>query len=192
MNLPRLLLVAALCASTLALSGCAGLLVAGVAGTALVATDRRSAGAQVDDAAIEHKLGTWADERFGERAHASVTSYNGIVLLTGEVPDDAARAEFVARARATDRVRAVHDELVVGPPAELSARTHDAYLTSLVKSRFLEGTDRFSATHVKVVTERSVVYLMGLVARSEGDAASAIAASTPGVTRVVRVFEYTG
>jgi osmotically-inducible protein OsmY len=190
-NVTRLLLVAALAAATLSLSACVPLVVAGAAGTAaLVATDRRSAGAQVDDTAIESKVAAHAAQRYGDRAHVSTTSYNGIVLLTGEVPDAAAKADVAAFARATDRVRSVHDELVVAPPSELSARTNDTYLTSVVKSRFLEATDRFSATHVKVVTDRGVVYLMGVVRRPEGDAAAQIAASTRGVARVVKVFEY--
>jgi osmotically-inducible protein OsmY len=182
-------LAIALVATTL-LSGCAGLVVAGAATGALVATDRRSAGAQLDDTTIETKLAYDANSRWGERAHVNVTSYNGIVLLTGEVPDIAVKNEMVALARATARVRSVEDELVVAPPTELGARTNDTYLTSLVKTRFLEATDKFSATHVKVVTERGVVYLMGIVRRAEGDAAAQIAATSKGVARVVKVFEY--
>jgi osmotically-inducible protein OsmY len=175
----------------LPLSACAPLIVAGAAGTAaLVATDRRSAGAQVDDTAIEAKVSATLQQRYADRAHASVTSYNGIVLLTGEAPDAQARADIEATARGTERVRAVQNELVVAPPSELGSRTNDTYLTSLVKSRFLEATDKFSATHVKVVTDRGVVYLMGLVRRAEADAAAQIAASTRGVSRVVKVFEY--
>jgi osmotically-inducible protein OsmY len=185
-----LLLVAALIAATLALSACVPLIVAGAAGTALVVTDRRSASAQLDDTAIESRIASIVAERYGERVHVSATSFNGIVLLSGEVPDANVKSDVVGVARTTERVRSVHDELVVAPPTELGARTNDAYLTSLVKSRFLEATEKFSATQVKVVTDRSVVYLMGLVRRSEGEAATRIAATTQGVSRVVRVFEY--
>ena len=87
-------------------------------------------------------------------------------------------------------MRNVQDELLVGPPSDLSTRANDTYLTSLVKSRFLEATDKFSATHVKVVCERSIIYLMGIVKRSEAEAAAKIAATTKGVARVVTVFEY--
>ena len=93
-------------------------------------------------------------------------------------------------AKGTDRVRSVQNELVVAPPSELGSRSNDTYLTSVVKTRFLEATDKFSATHVKVVTDRGVVYLMGLVRRAEIDAAAQIAATTTGVVRVVKVFEY--
>ena len=171
-------------------AGCFPLLIAGAAGTALIATDRRAAGAQVDDTAIEAKISSTANDRYGDRAHISTTSYNGIVLLTGEVPDAAGKAAMTEVARGTDRIRSVQNELVVAPPSELGSRTNDTYLTSVVKTRFLEATEKFSATHVKVVTDRGVVYLMGIVRRAEAEAAAQIAASTKGVTRVVKVFEY--
>lgn len=165
--------------------------VGAAAGGALVATDRRSAGAQLDDQSIELKIATELGTRYGDRIHLNVTSYNGIVLLTGEAPDQATRDAIAAYARGVDRVRAVHDEMVVGPTTDLSARTNDSYITSKVKTRFVEA-NKFSATHVKVVTERSVVYLMGIVSRSEADAAAQIAATTSGVARVVKLFEITG
>jgi osmotically-inducible protein OsmY len=188
-------LTAVLALATIALgaplSGCVPLVVVGAAaGTALVATDRRSVGAQADDTAIELKVSQHGNERYGDRAHISVTSFNGLVLLTGEIPDAAARNEFGDFARATERVRSVQNELVIAPPSPIGSRSNDAYLTSVVKTRFLEAKDVFSTTHVKVVTDRRVVYLMGLVKRSEADAAARIAASTTGVERVVKVFEY--
>lgn len=188
LRFPVLLLVAATALSTM-LAGCVPVLVAGAAGGALVATDRRSAGAQVDDTTIEAKIGQFGNSRWGDRAHFAVTSYNGIVLLTGEVPDEAGKAALTDFAKTTDRVRSVQNETVVAPPSVMGSRTNDTYLTSVVKTRFLEATDRFSATHVKVVTDRGVVYLMGMVRRAEGDAAAQIAASTKGVARVVKVFE---
>ena len=115
------------------LSACAPVIVAGAAGAALVATDRRSAGAQLDDTTIETKLLTTVAGRYGDTVHFNVTSYNGMVLLTGEVPDAAVRADIYALARGTDRVRSVHDELVVGPNTDLGARTNDSYVTSKVK-----------------------------------------------------------
>jgi osmotically-inducible protein OsmY len=172
------------------LAGCFPLVAAGAAGVALVATDRRTAGAQLDDATTEARVAGEVGTRWGDRAHVSVTSFNGIVLLTGEVPDEAAREAVETFARNGERVRGVQNELQVGPPSGLSERANDTYLTSLVKTRFLEASSKFSATHVKVVTERGVVYLMGLVKRAEADAAAAIAASTRGVVRVVKVFEY--
>jgi osmotically-inducible protein OsmY len=195
--MPRNSALAAVVAMALALppllSGCAApLLVAGAVATgALVATDRRSTGAQVDDTSIETKLITNAGTRYGDRIHLNVTSYNGIVLLTGEVPDQATSTEIAAMAKGTERVRSVQNELVVGPNAPLSSRTNDTYITSKVKSRFVEAASRFSATHVKVVTERQVVFLMGIVSRAEGGDAAQIASTTSDVVRVVKVFEYT-
>ena len=186
-----LLLVLLAAAVAPLLTACAPVIVAGAAGAALVATDRRSTGAQLDDTTIETKIATTVASRYGDTVHFNVTSYNGIVLLTGEVPDAAIRSDVDALARGTERVRSVHDELVVGPVTDLSARTNDSYITSKVKTRFVES-DKFSATQVKVVTERSVVYLMGIVTRVEADAAAQIASTTSGVTRVVKLFEITG
>ena len=174
------------------ITACAPIIVAaGVGGAALIATDRRSTGAQLDDQTIETKVATEAATRYGDRLHLNVTSYNGIVLLSGEAPDSAIVGDVVALARGTGRVRTVYNEMVVAPTTDLSARTNDSYITSKVKTRFVEA-NKFSATHVKVVTERSVVYLMGIVSRGEADAASEVAATTSGVTRVVRLFEITG
>jgi osmotically-inducible protein OsmY len=173
-----------------ALHGCAPAIVAvGVGSAALVATDRRTAGAQLDDETIEVKLATGISNRWGDKVHVNVTSYNGIVLLTGEVPTAAIQTEIVDMTKATDRVKSVQNELVVGALTELSARTNDSYVTSKVKSRFVEA-NKFAATQVKVVTERGVVYLMGIVSHQEGDAAGQIAATTTGVVRVVKVFQY--
>jgi osmotically-inducible protein OsmY len=174
-----------------ALQGCAPVIVAaGVGATALVATDRRSTGAQVDDQSIELKIVTAAGSKYGYEIHVNATSYNAIVLLTGEVPNKTVEDDIVNVARTTDRVRKVDNYLVIGPVADTGARSNDTYITSKVKARFVES-NKFSATHVKVVTERAVVYLMGLVTREEGDAAAQIAATTAGVARVVKLFEYT-
>ena len=188
----QIVMVAAIAAATL-LGGCVPLLVAGaVGGTALVATDRRSVGEQADDEAIELKVSNNIGTGYGDRVHVSVTSYNGVVLLTGEVPSQDLVGSIGEIARTTAKVRRVHNEITVGPVSDLGSRSNDTYITSKVKSRFVEANKAFSATHVKVVTERQVVYLMGLVRRDEGDAAAQIAASTSGVVRVVKLFEYIG
>ena len=162
---------------------------AGVGGAALVATDRRSVGAQADDEGIELKIANEVAARYGETVHVNATSYNGIVLLTGEVPDQGVYASIGNIAASTDRVRSVHNDLAIGPLTPLSARSNDAFITSKVKARFVEA-NKFAANHVKVVTERGVVYLMGSVRRDEADAAAQIASTTQGVVRVIRVFEY--
>jgi osmotically-inducible protein OsmY len=175
-----------------ALSGCVPLVVgAAVGGTALVATDRRSVGAQADDETIELKIANHIGTGYGDRVHVNVTSYNGVVLLTGEVPTQDLVGTMAEIARTTAKVRRVHNEIVVAPVSDVGARSNDTYITSKVKSRFVEASKTFSPTHVKVVTERGVVYLMGVVRREEGDAAGQIAATTSGVVRVVKLFEYT-
>jgi len=105
------------------------------------------------------------------------------------VPADAAKADIGEVARTTPKVRAVQNELVVGPVSDMGARSNDTLITSKVKARFVEA-NKFQINHVKVVTERGVVYLMGVVRRDEADAASNIASTTAGVQRVVKVFEY--
>jgi len=172
------------------LQGCVPVMVAGaVGGTALVATDRRSVGAQADDEAIELKISNAINSQYGESVHAIATSYNGVVLLSGEVPTPEIFSSIGNLAKNTDKVRIVHNELAVGPNADMSVRSNDTFITSKVKTRFVEA-NKFSTTHVKVVTQRGIVYLMGLVRHDEGDAAAQIASTTTGVVRVVKLFEY--
>jgi osmotically-inducible protein OsmY len=173
-----------------ALSGCVPAVIAvGAGGATLVATDRRTTGAQVDDEGIEVKVANQVNAQFGDRVHVNITSYNGVVLLTGEVPDQGVWASIGGIAKGTEKVRLVHNEIVVAGKSELSVRTNDSYITSKVKARFVEA-NKFPPNAVKVVTERAVVYLMGIVTLDEGTAAGEIAASTEGVARVVKVFEY--
>ena len=173
-----------------ALQGCAPAIVAGAAGATMMAVDRRSAGAQVDDGAVEFKVESEAGTRWGNEIHLNVTSYNGYVLLTGEAPNNEVKNEIVRMTRgSSERVRNVYDEMVIGPVTDLAARSNDSYITSKVKARMLDS-DAVRTIYVKVVTERSVVYLMGIVSRQEGDSAAQVAATTEGVARVVKLFEY--
>lgn len=192
MNNSSALRVAALAIALATLGGCVPVLIAGAAGSAaLVATDRRSAGAQLDDETIELKVSAQANSEFGNRIHLNVTSYNGYVLLTGEVPDQGVWASVGNIAKNTEKVRGVHNEFVVGLLSDFSSRSNDTYITSKVKTRMIEA-NRFPPNVVKVVTERGVVYLMGIVSKEEGDAAAEIAATTAGVVRVVKFFQYPG
>jgi osmotically-inducible protein OsmY len=180
----------ALAISLCALAGCVPVMVAGaVGGAAMVVADRRSAGAQLDDESIELKVTTRTTSEFGNRIHLNVTSYNGYVLLTGEVPDHGVWASVGNLVKNTEKVRGVHNEMVIGLLSDFSARSNDTYITSKVKSRMIEA-NKFPPNVVKVVTERGVVYLMGIVSKEEGDAAAEIAATTAGVVRVVKFFQY--
>jgi len=170
------------------LHGCAAA-VRGGAGTAvMVAEDRRTVGTVAEDQGIELKAASRIGERFRD-PHVNITSYNRMVLLTGEAPDAATRSEIEKIARAIENVRGVYNEIAVSGNTALSARANDSYLTSKVKARFVDQ-QKFNAFHVKVVTEANVVYLLGLVKRKEADDATEIARTTGGVQKVVKLFDY--
>ena len=179
-------------AAMLMLPGCAVVVVGGAVGAGtLVAMDRRSASVVQSDQDIEQKVGKAVNDRWppGSGAHVNVTSYGGKVLLTGEVPTAAIRDEIQKIAASTQYVKGVNNELLVGPETLIAARTRDTYITSKVKARLIES-QQLDAKNVVVVTERGVVYLLGLVSPAEGDAAAEVAASTSDVVRVVKLFEY--
>jgi osmotically-inducible protein OsmY len=172
------------------LAGCAAVVV-GAGGVAAMSAleDRRTAGAQIEDEANELRGVNRISERYPEGAHVNVTSFNRAVLLTGEVPDAAARAAVEKIAAGLPNVRSVANELEVAGAASLTSRSNDSLITSKVKLRFIDAK-LFSPLHVKVVTEAGVVYLMGIVTEQEGHEAAEIARTTGGVRKVVKVFEY--
>ena len=181
----------ALAAAALAtLPGCIPLAITAGAGTAvLMAGDRRTTGMYIEDENIELKILAIKD-RF-KSAHVNGTSFNRHVLLTGEAPDEATRSRVEADVRAIPNVKEVTNEIQVAGSSSLASRGSDALITSNVKARMVNNP-KFSANHIKVVTEAGTVYLMGLVSPEEGDAAVDIARTTSGVVRVVKVFEYIG
>jgi len=154
----------------------------------MVAEDRRTVGTMTEDEGIEQKASNRINEKIKD-AHINVTSYNRMLLLTGEVPTAAAKADAERIARAVENVRSVFNELQISGNTEMQTRTNDSVITSKVKARFVDAR-KFSPVHVKVVTENSVVYLMGLVKKQEAADATEIARTTSGVTKVVRLFEY--
>lgn len=170
-------------------SGCAAVAVGGAAATGVImAEDRRTVGTITEDQGIELKAASRIEEKVKD-AHINVTSFNRVVLLSGEVPTEAAKADAERIARAVENVRNVYNELQVGGNSSMQARTSDSVLTSKVKARFVDGKS-FSPLHVKVVSEAGVVYLMGMVKKQEAADATEIARTTGGVRKVVRVFEY--
>lgn len=185
----RWMLVLGLCAAPLALQGCFPLAAVGV-GTAVVsAQDRRTTGAQVDDAGIELKIDNRISDKYGNKVHVGVTSYDRNVLLTGEVPDEAAKTDIGRIASSVQNVHGIVNELqIAGVPSD-AAIANDAYLTAKVKARFLDA-GKFNPIHVKVVTEAGVVYLLGIVTPQEASDAVEIARTTDGVRKVVKIFEY--
>lgn len=170
--------------------GCGALVAGGAAATGVVVSqDRRTVGTLTEDEGIEIKTSSRISERFKDGVHINVTSYNRMVLLTGEVPDAAARTEAERIAWAVENVRGVHDELAVAGVSSFTVRSNDSLITTKVKARLLDS-QKLNPLHVKVVTENSVVYLMGLVTKDEANQATEIARTTSGVQKVVRVFEY--
>jgi len=173
------------------LQGCvAPVVAAGVgAGMVMTASDRRSAGAMVEDDTIETKSQKRIDEKYKDTVHVSVTSYNRFALVTGTAPSEDVKMDIERIIGSIPNVKGIANELVVGTPAKNASNSSDARVTGNVKVRFVKSP-AFKADNVKVVTENGVVYLMGLVTRAEADAASDIASTTNGVQKVVRVFEY--
>lgn len=180
-----------LCAGVLvaaALSGCAALVVGGAVGTAMVVTDRRTAGTQLEDQNIELKALTRIRESVGDRGHINTTSYNRLVLLTGEVQSEADRSAVEQAIGRIEGVRSVVNELAVMGASSMTARSNDTILTSKVKASFIDAKD-LQAGALKVVTERGVVYLMGRVTEREANRATDLARGVSGVQKVVKVFE---
>jgi len=173
------------------LQGCVGVVAAGGGAGAAVAADRRSAGTIVDDTAIELKAGNaiFADDDLGKKAHINITSYNYVLLLTGETPTAAMRDRAVDIARHVDKVRKVYNEIVVATPTTVKSRSTDAWITAQIKTKLI-GEKNVSAANVKVVTENRTVYLLGIVSHSEAKAATDVARYVKGVARVVALFEY--
>lgn len=187
MRIPHYLLIAAVICATL--SACAPAVVGGAAAGGSMAADRRTSGAYVEDESIEWKALLQIRETLGDKIHVNATSFNRHVLLTGEAIDEATKARAGAIAKEIANVRTVTNELEIAGASALSARSNDTYLTGKVKTQLLKE-NRFPANYVKVVTENSVVYLMGMVTRKEAEDAVEIARSTAGVRKVVKVFEY--
>ncbi|MDM0077435.1 BON domain-containing protein [Variovorax sp. J2P1-59] len=172
------------------LSACVPLVVGGAAavGVGMVATDRRSSGAQVDDQGIELRGGARIREIANDNMYVSITSFNRQVLLTGSVGTEADRLKVEEVMRRVDNVRSVVNEVTVGPPPSFQERSNDTFISGKVKASLLDAKDIF-ANSFKVVTERGVVYLMGIATRRETDRATDIARGVSGVTKVVRVVE---
>lgn len=175
--------------AALALQGCIEMAVIGAGAAVASSVDRRTTGAQIDDEGIELRATNRVSERFGDRVHVNITSFNRSVLVTGEVPDAGAKAEIEKIINATPNVRSVTNDLQVAGNASLTSRASDATVTGKVKARFLDA-NKFNPLLVKVVTEASVVYLMGIVTEAEATAAVDVARTTGGVRKVVKVFEY--
>ena len=175
--------LAGLSVLTLLLSGCvAPLMVGGFVGSTMVASDRRTAGAQLEDQGIELRASTRIREQIGSGVHINVTSYNRQVLLTGEVSKAQEKQLAEQILNRVENVRSVVNELAV------AERSNDALISGKVKASMIDSRDVF-ASAFKVVTERGTVYLMGRVTQREATRAVEIARGVSGVQKIIRVFE---
>lgn len=192
--LPRTLLTLLLIPLLLQLGGCSttSTTVAAGGGAAVVATDQRTVGTFIDDQMIELNVSDalYKDRELEEKTHINITSFNFIVLITGEAPTEALRSRIEKIVMAQPKVRRVHNMVTVAAPSSILTRTSDTTLTGRIKAAML-GAEDFKAHKIKVVTENGATYLMGLVSREEGKRAVAITQGISGVQKIVKLFEYT-
>ncbi len=187
----RLRGVVAVLAAILVLGGCGPAVVGAGVVAGAVANDKRTPGSFVEDETIEIKTRYAVNKQFGDKVNISVTSYNRVVLLTGQAADEKMRAEVVAIANRMDNVRSVHNKIGIGGAASLSSRTSDSLLTARVKANLCAlQTEGFSCLPVKVVSESGVVYLLGLLSRENAAIAVREVRKIKGVLKVVRVLQY--
>ncbi len=179
-------------ATPLLLQGCAApLLVAGAAAGVAITQDKRPPGVVLEDERLESRIASAVngDRSLARDVNVSVTSYHQVVLLTGQVPDEATRQRVLAHLRGIEQIRRIHDHLAIAPPSQLGQRSRDTMITARVKSA-LAGENGFPSAHLKIVTERDTVYLMGRVRRDDAARIGAIVQGVEGVKLIVFVFEY--
>ena len=170
------------------LQGCIPAVIVGGTVGVMSAYDRRSTGTQTDDETREWKAAANIPEKYKAASHINFTSFNGRLLMTGEVQSEEAKSIIGEQARKVEGVKDVFNETVVAPPSALGNRSNDSYITSKLKARLVDS-NQLSANHIKVVTENTVAYLMGIVNEHEAKVAVAIARTTDGVRKVVNVME---
>ncbi|HHJ81314.1 MAG TPA: BON domain-containing protein [Candidatus Tenderia electrophaga] len=178
--------------SAILISGCAApVLVAGGAIAGATAVDRRDANTIIDDSkialSIEEKI--YTDDRIRRHIHVNVTSYNGVVLLTGEIPTMEMRKIVVNHAQHVAKVKKIYNETIIAPASDFKSRRQDTWITTKVKSALLSEKN-INGLHFKVVTENQIVYLMGLVSRTEGDIAANAVRQVKGIKQIIKLFEY--
>ena len=185
----KALVISVLGITAIGLAGCFPVVATGVVTGALSVSDRRTTGAQAEDQAIEIKAFNRFRERFkSSQISLSVVSFNRIALVTGYVPDEATKAEAARLVSSIENVRNSLNEIVVGLPPSIRTYGSDTVLTTRVKASMLEAKD-LQAQVIKVYTESSTVFLMGIVTEREANRAADIVSRVSGVRRVVRAFE---
>ena len=172
----------------LQLFGCPAAIIGGGAVGIDTVADRRTPGVILEDSNIELKAFANIQKLKGD-IHTNVTSYNGHILVLGQVPNEEIKSTITDQIKALANVKSVMNELTIGPVNSLSARAEDTLITSNVKARFFRE-NKVSPFFVKVVTENKAVYLMGILNEKEAKEAEEIAKNTNKVTKVIKVFEY--
>ena len=172
------------------LQGCAAI-VTGGAESASIIHDRRTTGAIIDDQGIELKASytLYVSKEIYDHSHINVTSFNGIVLITGETLTEGLKHKISAKIKAISKVRIIYNELLIGAPSALTSRGSDAWITSKIKAK-LTTSENIDPFHVKVITEHGVVYLMGILTPAEADRVLDVVTKSAGVQRVIKIFEY--
>ena len=178
---------------TVLLNACAPAVIVG--GSAVTAAhDRRTLGSFVEDQNIELKVydAISKDHELETNSNISVTSYNGIVLLSGQTPNEAMRARAEQIARSVPKINKIHNELTIAQPNTFGSKSNDTWVTTKVKTSLLKvkGHKDFDPTRVKVVTEGGTVFLMGILKKNEADDVVNVVRQVNGVQRVVKIFEY--
>lgn len=186
-----ILCLALLSGTAVSLHGCVAVVAGGAAAATagVVIVDRRSATQQADDLAIELKVNNEMRNRYGDVANISATSYNGVVLLTGETLNQEIKTQAAEIASKVNKVKSVSNQIaIVEEISPFSVIANDTWITSKVIAT-LATTKEVPSRAIVVTTSRSVVYLMGMVTQHEGDVAAAAAASVSGVRRVEKLFQ---
>jgi osmotically-inducible protein OsmY len=176
-------------AGLLGLGGCELAIIGAATAAYSIAEDRRTSGTQMEDETIQVRASSRISDRFGDKVHATVTSFNRLVVVTGEAPDEASRQEVGKIVLGVPNVKSISNELQLSIPTSRASRINDEIITTKIKGRLIDS-DKLSVAHIKVVTEAGVVFLLGLVTEQEAEHAVEIARTTGGVHKVVKLFDY--
>ncbi len=183
--------ILALILTSFLLQACVPVIATGAAVGASTIHDRRSAGRVVDDQGAELNASDrlLKQTALDQQSHVNFISYNGAMLITGEALTEAVKQEIGALAKSTPNIDKVYNQLVISANSNLRSRSRDTWTTTKVKSK-IAAEKGLDPTRIKVVTERNVVYLMGLVNKTEAAKAVLLARQTKGVVKVIKLFEY--
>lgn len=183
--------IACLLCSLLLLQGCVSGVLLGTVGSVIVANDRRTTASQLEDQSIELKANQLLNEHqdISNHTHIVVVSINRTVLLVGQAPNEMLRDKAIKLITSVPNVKQIHNQIRMATPSSLLTRSNDTWLTSKVKLRMVSANS-FDSSHIKVITENSEVFLLGLVKKDEAEKAVELARLTDGVSKVIKVFEY--